>query len=309
MNRRCFLQQTLSTAAVLTAAVRAQPSNSPAAPPAPSAAEAPALIDTNIHLFDWPFRRLKYSRTADLVAKLRHHRIREAWAGSFEALLTKDVSGVNARLAEECRGHPGFLIPIGTVNPAWPDWEEDLRRCHEVHRMPGIRLYPRYHGLAVNDPEMIRLVRLATERGLLVQIALELEDPRVHHPVLQLPPLDVGTIAHGLKAVPAARVQLLDCTFSFQLPLVQPLLDLANVTFDFSSFESVGILDRLLNEKAGGRGTPIAPERLLFGSHAPYFPVEAALLRLFESPLTRRQLDPLMAGNARRLLSVVSTAP
>ncbi len=309
MNRRRFLQQTLSTSALLSAGVRAQPSSLPPARSAASSAEAPALIDTNIHLFDWPFRRLKYSRTADLVGKLRRHRVRQAWAGSFEALLTKDVSGVNARLAEECRGHSGFLIPIGTVNPAWPDWEEDLRRCHEVHHMQAIRLYPRYHGLAVNDPAMIRLMRLATERGLLVQIALELEDPRVHHSILQLPPLDVSTIAQGLKAVPAARVQLLDCTFSFQLPLVQPLLDLPNVSFDFSSFESVGILDRLLNEKAGGRGAPIAPERLLFGSHAPFFPVEAALLRLFESPLTASQLEQLMAGNARRLLSAISTAP
>lgn len=306
MNRRRFLQQTMGTAAVLTAATRAQPQSNSAGRPAPTSAdEAPALIDTNVHLFDWPFRRLKYSRTADLVAKLKRHRVREAWAGSFEALLTKDVSGVNARLAEECRSHPGFLVPIGTVNPAWPDWEDDLRRCHEIHRMPGIRLYPRYHGFPLNDPETIRLIRLATERGMLVQIALELEDPRVHHPVIQLPPLDVGSIAQGLKAVPAARVQLLDCTFNFQLPLVQPLLDLGHVTFDFSSFESVGILDRLLNEKSGGRRTPIAPERLLFGSHAPYFPVEAALLRLFESPLTRSQLEPLMAGNARRLLPLV----
>lgn len=303
MNRRRFLQQSLGTAAVLAAA-RTQAAT-PAAPAQPANADsaAPALIDTNIHLFEWPYRRLKYSRTADLVAKLKRHRVREAWAGSFEALFTKDVSGVNARLTEECRRHPGFLVPIGTVNPAWPDWEEDLRRCHETHRMPGIRLYPAYHGLVMNAPEVVQLLKLATGRGMFVQIALELEDPRVHHPTLQLQPLDVKTLAAGLAAVPNARVQLLACTFNLQLPLAQPLLDLPHVRFDVSTLESVGILDRLLNERAGGRSSPLALDRVLFGSHAPYFPFEAALLRLFESPLTRAQLDALMSANARRLHS------
>src|ERR1051325_7891142 len=60
----------------------------------------PEIIDTNVHLFDWPFRRLKYAETKALVAKLRRHRIRQAWAGSFEGLLHKNLDGVNARLAE-----------------------------------------------------------------------------------------------------------------------------------------------------------------------------------------------------------------
>lgn len=302
MNRRRFLQQAIGTAAVISAA--RTPVTALAAPAGGvSAGEPPTLIDTNIHLFEWPYRRLKYSRTADLVAKLKRHRVSEAWAGSFEALFTKDVSGTNARLVEECRRHPGFLRPIGTVNPAWPDWEEDLRRCHDVHRMAGIRLYPAYHGLVMNAPEVVALLKLATARGMFIQIALELEDPRVHHPTLQLQPLDVKTLAAGLAAVPNARVQLLDCTFNLQLPLSQPLLDLPHVAFDVSTLESVGILDRLLNERAGGRPGPLPLERVLFGSHAPYFPFEAALLRLFESPLTRAQLDALMSANARRFHS------
>ena len=35
-----------------------------------SAAAGPEIIDTNVHLFDWPFRKLKYARTEALVAKL-----------------------------------------------------------------------------------------------------------------------------------------------------------------------------------------------------------------------------------------------
>ena len=125
----------------------------------------PGIIDTNVNLFKWPFRRMKYGETRSLVAKLRHHRITKAWAGNFEALFSKSINEVNARLAEECRVNgEGILIPFGTVNPAWPDWEEDLRRCHEVHRMPGIRLYPAYQTFDLNHIEFPRLMSQATDR-------------------------------------------------------------------------------------------------------------------------------------------------
>ena len=103
-----------------------------------------------------PPDEVRGDKTRSLVAKLRHHRITKAWAGNFEALFSKSINEVNARLAEECRVNgEGILIPFGTVNPAWPDWEEDLRRCHEVHRMPGIRLYPAYQTFDLNHNEFI----------------------------------------------------------------------------------------------------------------------------------------------------------
>jgi len=43
-------------------------------------------------------------------------------------------------------------------------------------------------------------------------------------------------------------------------------------------------------------------ERIVFGSHAPYFRVETAILKLIESPLDVQQLRAIMQGNARRLL-------
>ena len=114
---------------------------------------------------------MKYGETRSLVAKLRHHRITKAWAGNFEALFSKSIDDVNARLAEECRTKgEGTLVPFGTVNLAWPDWEEDLRRCHEVYRMPGIRLYPIYQTFDLNHIEFPKLMGLATDRGMIIQV-------------------------------------------------------------------------------------------------------------------------------------------
>src|SRR6185503_4678785 len=171
---------------------------------------APGIIDTNVNLFDWPFRALKYRDTKALVAKLKRHRIIEAWAGSFDALLSKDMNGVNARLAAECREHgPGFLIPFGSVNLAWPDWEEDVRRCHEVHKMPGIRIYPGYQPFDLDHPAMENLVKMTAERELILQVVFGMEDPRVHHPIIEVRRVSSAPLLTAVKAIPNAKVELL----------------------------------------------------------------------------------------------------
>src|SRR5204862_5725211 len=128
LTRRRLLQRALLPAALGALpglAVQGEEPDGTANPP-------PDIIDTNVHVFDWPFRKLKYAGAKALVAKLRKHRITQAWAGSYEGLLHKNLDGVNARLTEECRANgAGILVPFGTVNPALPDWEEDLRRCQE----------------------------------------------------------------------------------------------------------------------------------------------------------------------------------
>src|SRR5207247_551949 len=82
------------------------------------------IVDTNVMLGHWPFRRHGYEETAKLVAKLKAHQVTEAWASSFDGLLHKDIAGVNARLADECRERgEKILVPFGSINPKLPDWE------------------------------------------------------------------------------------------------------------------------------------------------------------------------------------------
>ena len=64
------------------------------------------IIDTNVHIGAWPFRRPPWFETADIVKKLRSVGITEAWTGNFEGMLHKDLAGVNARLADECQRFP-----------------------------------------------------------------------------------------------------------------------------------------------------------------------------------------------------------
>jgi hypothetical protein len=169
--------------------------------------------------------------------------------------------------------------------------------------MPGIRLYPAYHGYGLDHPELLRLLVAAARRGLLVQIAIRMEDERVHHPSVVAPVVTALPLPEILIKVPEARVQLLNADTVFRSGFVRALIERTRTTFDIAALEGDGGVIRLINGSHPTYRATVPVERLLFGTHAPFFPCESALLKLFESPLDPQQLDKIMFANARRLLA------
>jgi len=254
------------------------------------------LIDVNAYLSGWPLRHLPDEDTSELASRLRRHDVAQAWVGSLDGLLHRDVATVNARLADECRRHgDGLLVPFGSINPKLPDWEDDLRRCVEEHQMPGIRLHPNYHGYTLDDPDFAKLLRMAAERGLIVQLALIMEDERTMHPLLRVEPTNVKGLLALLKETPGLRIVLLNSQRVLGGRALADLLGAGEVYVEIAMLEGVGGVANLLAQ---------APrDRVLFGSYAPVFYFESALLKLQESPLSDEQLRAIRCENARRLLA------
>lgn len=252
------------------------------------------LVDVNVDLGRWPTRRLAEDETAHLVAKLKSRGVTEAWVGSYDGLLHKDIAAVNARLANECKSQKDVrLIPFGSINPVLPDWEEDLRRCADEFQMPGIRLHPAYHGYKVDHPPLARLLKLAADRGLIVQLAVTMEDERMMHPLLRVPVVDLKPLPAVVKTCPDLKLVLLNALGKVTGDALTPLRS-GQIYVELSTLEGVGGLINLL------RAFPI--ERVLFGSHAPLFYFEAAQLKLKESALSPPELKAIQSDNARRLL-------
>ncbi|MFZ0744417.1 MAG: amidohydrolase family protein [Terracidiphilus sp.] len=230
--------------------------------------------------------------------RLQKKGVEQVWAGSFEALLCRDVSGVNARLAAACREHgPDFLIPFGCVNPRSPDWEEDLRRCHEEHRMAGIRLYPNYHGYSLEEPAFARLLSMAASRNMIVQIALSMEDTRTQFPLMLVQPVNPGPLAKLLSQLPQLKVVLLNAGYwaTDDSSEIGEIRNARNAYFDIAMNEGIDGLDRLVSATSAAR--------VVFGSHYPFFYFESALLKVKSADLSRDQERAIFEGNARLLLA------
>jgi hypothetical protein len=286
MDRRSFLTFAVGSAG-LAAATQAVG--------APAAADA--FVDTNVHLGSWAVRRGWADTPVDLETRLRRHGVTAAWTGNFDAVLHSDLAGANARLAAACAGSGGLLVPFGTVNPTFPDWAEDLRRCREVHGMPGIRLYPNYHGYGLDDPRFAALVARAAASRLLVQITVLLEDERSQNPALVAAPVNLAPLPEVLAQTPGARVMLLNSggrVLNAHTPLLQRLIQ-AGCGFELATLEGAGGLGALLQRSPGAK--------VAFGSHAPWFYFDAALLKLQESELTAAQLAAVRHGHATALLA------
>lgn len=254
------------------------------------------IIDVNVSLARWPFRRLAGDEPATLVAKLRKGNVSKAWAGSFEGIFHKDLAGVNARLAKDCRSYgAGMLLPFGSINPKFPDWQEDLRRCHEEHKMPGIRLHPNYHGYKLDDPAFRELLKLSAARKLIVQLALCMEDERTQHPLMRVAPVDIAPLADLIVALPQLRLVILNSYPTLQVERLQRLLSAGQVWFDFAMVERIGAVARLAGQ--------VSFPRVLFGSNYPLYYFESALLKMQESGLTGAQTKAVCEENAARLLA------
>lgn len=301
VSRRDFIQTTTVVAAVTAGGLAPGVLEAVDLHGALGAPGPGTLIDTNVSLSRWPCRRLPLDETPALVARLRSQGVKQAWAGSFDGLLHKDIASVNARLAEDCRKHGrGLLVPFGSVNPRLPDWEDDLRRCHEEHKMPGIRLHPNYHGYKLDDPAFARLLDLASARGLIVQLAVTMKDERTQHPLMRAPPMDVAPLVALLASRSNLRMVLLNWSRGVSSALLAKLSAAGQVYFDIAVLEGVGGVANLLKQ--------VPADRVVFGSHAPFFYLESAVLKLKESALSEPQATSIRAGNARRLLGLRARA-
>jgi predicted TIM-barrel fold metal-dependent hydrolase len=288
VTRRKFLKRTITTAAACgLARLSTAKTDDPTDP----------TTDTHVYLGHWPHQQLPSDDPPRLVADLRRAGVTQAWTGSFDGLFGKDIAGVNQRLADTCvRIGDGMLIAFGTINPTLPDWEDDIRRCHETFHMPGIRLHPNYHGYTLDDPRFAKLLELATVRGLILQLVTWMESER--HLLLNPHELevDVKPLAEKIAPLPRLKVIVTNCYHAFRDASIRALLKTEQVYFDFARASDADAIKQLIDTTS--------PERVVFGSCAPLHSVEAPAAKLNEMKLPREVRRKIGSANAAALLAL-----
>jgi predicted TIM-barrel fold metal-dependent hydrolase len=171
-----------------------------------------------------------------------------------------------------------------------------LERCAGTHNMPGIRLHPNYHGYALDHPAFTKLLQKAAGLRLIVQLAVLMEDARMMHPLMRVPPVDLGPLAKIVAQVSGVKVILLNAlTTGDGTDTLFQVLEAGEVYVEIAMLEGAGGIESLL------KTVPV--ERILFGSHTPSLYFESALLKLRESALPAHHVAAIRRDNAAKLLS------
>jgi uncharacterized protein len=262
-------------------------------------------FDINAWIGNWPFRTLRDNTPQTLVARLQRAGIRRAAVSSVEAVFQRHVQPANEKLAADLEGWGESLVPLATLNPRYPHWQDDLRRCHEELGMKGVRLFPPYHGYDVDGPQAVQAVSACAERDLPVFIPFRLEDQRQRHWMDPGAQLDLTRTANLIDKVPQATVVVTNARGLVQSPLWQRQ-DLRGRSwyFDLSLAEVHYILHtrpgrmRDLADFIEEGGAP----HLLFGTHAPFSYPAAARVKAAILPVEAKTLAEICWNRASRLL-------
>lgn len=253
-------------------------------------------IDINTLIGEWPFGEIPY-RTADgLLRLMDRHGIDRAAVSSLYGLFYKLCHRANRRLCDEIQGHDDRLIPVGTVNPAFPGWERDLEQCRDEFGCRAVKLFPTYHGYDVAGPECSDAVDAAAQAGLPVMVSVGFEDPRVHHWATRVPAMNVDCLAELLRAK-AGRPIVVSSVHTTEVRKLLADAPRADFVVEISHMEGpIMCVQDLVRDIGAGR--------VLLGTQMPFMNPAGAMLAVAEPGFEEADRAMIMGENAKKLLSL-----
>ena len=259
------------------------------------------LIDTHVYIDHWPHACLPADGPTDLIATLRHNNVSHAWTGSFDGLFHKNIGAVNQRLSDFCAQQENdLLIPFGTVNPTLPDWEEDIRRCHEQFHMPGIRLHPNYHGYMLDDPRFARLLHVTAGRGVIVQLVACLDNALHKWLTPAAAQVDLKPLGQVISKLTNLRLVIAGGVSNVDDEAIRNLLSSKQVYFDVVHLADGNSLTTFVDRAS--------TKRIVFGSGTPLYSIEPARFKLQNAKISNERRSAIASRNAARLIDAPTMA-
>lgn len=252
------------------------------------------LIDINTWVGAWPFRHLENATVSGLLKRMDRKGIERAVVAHSAAAMYRNPHGANQDLHRQVRKHTDRLMPVASLRPGFPGWQEDLRRCHEDFGFVGLRLLPQYHEYQLTDAPALDLVDEAHERGLFVQVPQRIEDRRSRHPWDQARDLGADELVNAVLARPQVRWMFLNASGlpASRLPKeARYIVDISRLT---------AVLQRNMQQILDDGGN----DRLAFGTGMVFKVADPALLKLDVLDRGKRVRDGIAWRNAARLMGL-----
>ena len=212
------------------------------------------IFDINLSTGRWPFRDLPLEKLEKLKDKLEKSGISGGAVRSLEAPFSLNIYEANEKLFAACKNFPEFL-PV----PAVPLWRNINSRF--------VVLYPNYHQYSLLAPECVEMVTCLLKKHIIPIIPVREEDERGQHPLCQVPPVAADEINALAQLFPEHPFVVLNCYSSEFAALTSK-----NIRADIAFADGFPALRKTLEL--------FDAKRLVFGSHAPFFCINAALSKL-----------------------------
>ncbi len=264
-------------------------------------------IDINAYTGNWPYKQLRNSSLAGLLSRMDRFGIDKAVVAGLSGIHYKNTQPANEELHQELKSNASYkerIIPFAVINPAYPGWQQDLKKCIGKG-FRGIRIYPQYHDYLPEDPVCTELVRICREEGLITAFTIRMVDSR-QRSWLDIPHVAGTAVGEWtlrdfmplIRAVPDAQYFVLNVANGLAVDGADlPLLKKTNILFDTSG-RSLGFMPDVLRQYPA--------EKFAFGSHSPILDYVTGMLRiesLRPDEAGEREKELMRSGNALRFLN------
>ncbi|MBL8212797.1 MAG: amidohydrolase family protein [Bryobacterales bacterium] len=248
------------------------------------------MIDVNAYLGHFAFRRLRNNTANGLLRLMDQKRIEKAVVSSAAAITYRNAQAGNEEIVAETKGKQDRLLPFAVLNPAYSDWQHDLRVCQEEFGMRGVRLYPNWHGYKLSDGVSLEFVQAAAARRMVVSIPFRVEDRRQQSWLVDVPDVRLADAIALARAVPEAQ-------FIFGNGS-----GFAGSVLPANCYVEISLLTAMISNEIGQLLQKIGEDRVLYGSGMPFHYADGAMLKLEVLDGAPAMKDKIARGNARRLL-------
>lgn len=248
----------------------------------------PELIDTHVSFGRWPWQDFSALTPDSLVASLKAEGIAEAWISAVDSIFFPDPDVPDTRLLAAFRPYPG-VTPVKTMNPLLGNWRESLKKAVESDGFRLVRILPSYHLYDLIDRPALEFATVLAGYRIPLLIPVRVEDERNQYPLLRVPTLPPDHIAHFAALHAGLKILALGATAT-EIPSL--IAGNTNVLCDIAFAEREDTLKNLT--------ASVPCERLVFGSHTPFFYTRAAVRKLLAAGIDGETRQLIACGNARR---------
>lgn len=233
------------------------------------------ILDSHMHVGDFPLFNVSLDRDG-LVALMREHEIATGLVFHPDNVLVRTIIGDT----------PG-VYGLVWVNPRAAGAVDEARRLLDEpgSRFRGVKLHPLLDGYHPDDPSVHPIIELLIERGLPALI-------HCGHPIFTLP----WSIEELIRRYPAARIVLGHMGHG-NIVYINAAIDVAarnqNVYLETSGMP--------MHSKIREAVERVGPDRVLYGSDAPFHHPAVELTKVRVSGLPSDLADRVLGENGRRL--------